>query len=203
MKITKRKVCIGIIVLVIAFWGGRKGLEIYQDHQCENKKAQVIEIVKGYPIEETGVVITHDKSDYSAHIYCTNFRKLKWDDIFEMDKKIRNCNIKYTMYSEEKNTGKERRDQPYYVYPDKNEIQTYTTTNDIEYYGSWENRKSENREQRAAEINEAFEREKDDLIHTKKCGICGKQATKRIDDEYYCDKHYDEAVEWYLKQMLK
>lgn len=203
MKITKRKVCIGIIVLAIATFGGRKGLEAYHDHQCKNKKAQVIGIVKGYPIEDVDVVITHDKSNYSAEIYNTNFRKLKWDDIFEMDKKIRNCKIKYTMYTEKKTMGKERRNQPYYVYPEKNEIHTYTKTNDIEYYGSWENRISENREQKTAEINEAFEREKDELTHTKKCGICGNQATKRIDDEYYCDKHYDEAVEWYLKQLLK
>lgn len=102
MKITKRKVCIGIIVLAIATFGGRKGLETYHDHQCKNKKAQVIEIVKGYPIEDVDVVITHDKSNYSAEIYNTNFRKLKWDDIFEMDKKIRNCKIKYTMYTERK-----------------------------------------------------------------------------------------------------
>lgn len=34
-----------------------------------------------------------------------------------------------------------------------------------------------------------------------KCDICGKTASYSGTDEEYCDKHFESAVEWYIKQM--
>lgn len=36
-----------------------------------------------------------------------------------------------------------------------------------------------------------------------KCDICGKRATySDADREEYCDKHLEDAVEWYLEKSM-
>ena len=36
-----------------------------------------------------------------------------------------------------------------------------------------------------------------------KCDICGKKATySSKGEEEYCDKHAEEAIEWYYKQIM-
>lgn len=35
-----------------------------------------------------------------------------------------------------------------------------------------------------------------------KCDICGKKATHTIGSEEYCNKHYKDARDWYIKKAL-
>lgn len=35
------------------------------------------------------------------------------------------------------------------------------------------------------------------------CDICNKKATYSGKDEEYCDKCYEKALEWYIKQALE
>ena len=36
-----------------------------------------------------------------------------------------------------------------------------------------------------------------------KCDICGKKATYSSSDEEYCNKHLEDALEWYIEQGME
>lgn len=169
---------------------------------CSNSKEVMIQNIKDcaseYGLENVDVRL----DDYDYHevfLYCSNFTSLDWDLIFEMDKKMNTINgVNGVAYIQ----GKQNEGQPFYVRQDENKILSYNKTDNIEYCGGWDDKSSENRQESFDEHKNAVDQEKDRLISTKKCGVCDKQATKRIDDEYYCDEHYEDAIEWYIEKKL-
>lgn len=167
---------------------------------CSDKKEIMVQEIKDcsnqYGVEDIDVSLYED--DYhQVFLCCSNFASLDWNTIFEMDRELNDINgVDGVAYIE----GKRNAGQAYYVHQDENEIQTFNNGEDVVYHGGWDDKSSENMQERLDEHKDAVNQEKDRLISTHECGICGKQASKRIDDEYYCDEHYEDAIEWYMEQ---
>lgn len=159
--------------------------------------------IKNYAVEAglTNVSMTAD--EYYIRLRCDNFKEITWDSLMMMDKNIQDVhkNISITY---------ESNPFSYYIWQDDNKIIESDYDTKSEYNGSWDSHQKIDvaaeeaaRKEQHQRVQEVLDSMKDDAISTSVCGICGKQATKRIGDEYYCSKHYSEAYDWYIEQAAE
>lgn len=196
---TKRIICIALSVILVI------GLTA-----CGSKKEKIITSLTAcgekYGLSDITVIVPELRSGYTDYIevYGSNFKELAWDDVFlmyrEMESQIGNDHVSFkenregiiVLYSIWENTNN--------IIEDDNNIR-------ITYAGSWDAFDSEDSREHNLKVSEGLhdttESMRDEQIGVKKCDICGKTSTKRIDDEYYCDEHYEDAQNYYREQSQK
>ena len=182
-------IAIGIIIVIFCV---KEGLHAYK-----------INKIKSYA-EDAGLTnISVNVNEYRIRIRCDNFKGLEWDTLMTMDQNIadtlKNLDIVYVSDKFD-----------YYISRSRNQIIATSYDTRIEYNGEWGSRKNINleteraaQEERRKRTEEVLNKIRDDAISNSTCCICGKQATERIDKDYYCTKHYNEAAEWYIKKAAQ
>lgn len=207
-KVSKVETKIAIIMLllilgVITFFLCKTGIYAFQLSQIEKHAANA------------GLLNIHLHTDpyakenkkYTFNLSCDNFDKLDWDTLMEMDKNIKSVHNNMSIEYHQGSTT-------YKIDPDKNYIQETNFNTEKHYNGSWHSydkvdlkaqreKQAEINNKNSEELQNIIDKKLDENINLSKCGICGKQATKRIGNEYYCAKHYSEAYDWYIEQAAE
>lgn len=159
--------------------------------------------IKNYAVETGLTNVSMNADEYYIQLRCDNFKEIAWDSLMMMDKNIRDVHKNVSIIYKSKSFD-------YYIWQADNKIIEKDYDTKSEYNGSWESNQRIDvaaeeaaRKEQHKRVQEVLDSMKDDAISTSVCGICGKQATKRIDNEYYCSKHYNEAFDWYVKQAAE
>lgn len=182
-------IAIGIIILVFSV---KVGLHYYKINKIENyaKNAGL-----------TNVSVNVD--EYDIRIRCENFKEVSWDMLMTMDRNI-------TDTLKDLNTLYITDAFNYRILKSYNKIIAINHDTKIEYNGEWGSCKNidldaekKSREDSSKILQESLDKMMDEAISNSTCCICGKQATERIDKDYYCTKHYNEAAEWYIKKAAQ
>ena len=174
---------------------------------CESKEEKITsaltECAEKYGLKDVVIEIPELRSQYKDYIdvYASNYKEIEWDVFFEMYKEM-NSKVGFDSVDfKEKNKNKIR---SYSVLDDPNIIIEYRPGITITYYGNWESFIAEDSVKYHKKVREKIEdyseKLQDEQIGKRKCVICSKESTKRIDNEYYCDEHYKDAKEYYSNQ---
>ena len=182
-------IAIGIIILVFSV---KVGLHYYKINKIENyaKNAGL-----------TNVSVNVD--EYDIRIRCENFKEVPWDMLMTMDRNI-------TDTLKDLNTLYITDTFNYRILKSYNKIIATNHDTKIEYNGEWVSCKNidlddekKSKEDSSKMLQESLDKMMDEAVSNSTCCICGKQATKRIDEDYYCTKHYNDAAEWYIKKAAQ
>lgn len=161
----------------------------------------MVELTQKYAYEAGLQNVSLQVSEYEGYydvlIHSDNFHGTDWDTLMTMYQKINDLHENWgTRYEQ---------DNWYYFFdPENDEISGISPDFDYDIYydGSWSNSRKDHGYDGGA-VREDINDRLDDKISNEKCEVCGEKAKERIDTEYYCSKHYEEAFVWYVEQALK
>lgn len=192
MKMTFRKLLttVAITITVINMTG------------CESKEEKIAstltECAEKYGLEDIFVEVPELRRGYTNYItvYASNYKEIEWDKLFEMHQEMDN------KAGGESVTHKDKEKQAsYYLVYSSDKIVENIDGLTITYNGSWDSFEIEDSAEHNKKVQEGLknysEKLKDEQIGKQECVICGKESTKRIDNEYLCDEHYESAIEYY------
>lgn len=181
-----------VAIIVVLIYTGITLFNTSGSRLQKKMESSVIEIAQSYGLKDVSVEF-YPNDFHQIFVNASNFYGMDWAKVFEMAEKINKVQgVDGAAYVDES--------QPYYLDAANNKITSYTTKDDIEFEGAWENVTVT---ERTGLTEEELEMRRKEKISLAKCGICGEQATEEVNDEYYCDKHYKDALEWYVKQALE